>query len=590
MRPLVCAGLLLLPPISAPAAVVAFLNASATDLTFTIEHKDTPDISVKLPAGHTAAVRVGREPVLRVTLNGKQAAFHLDPYTPYLFVDGEKGDVQFSGVELASEMPKPDDVPARPGESRPLKIPVTLFTDTSNPLLKEQRERFVRGRFAAAAKVIETQLGVVFDIVGVDEWEADAKAESLLSAAGEFERKVQPKTGRAFGFLSRAVRGDDFAAPPSGTHALVRDGSPKAEAERLEVIVQQLGRWLGAVRSPDGGSVMRAKLGDGRATRKGWVTQFDPLNLIVMHVWAEELAAGRGPKPDDLNPKARRRLLVLYKSIAAVHDGVKSEDTQARDMMAAFAGDPDPKLKPEPLPVDPVVDEPNRTDDEKAIRAVVQAVTKRAKELAADEKNRPKGDELTAEYVKAAAAAASALNEKRQARAFLLGLGITLDDSTVLRDKPVIKKVCQAVEPEDDRTARLAVLGKPTLRGRRDLCQHFAVSAALAEMFGGAAAEFAGLAKELSDMKGTSGFSFCDLAADLAGIELAAVVSKEPKRIAEMAKGFAPDDAVPDVTKFEEKLTEAAFKKKYGGTDDDKFKAALGEVRTAVQGMPLYKK
>lgn len=590
MRPLLTAIFFVVAPLTAPAAVVSFLNASATDLQFTIEHKDTPDLTVKLPAGHTTAVRVGREPVLRVTLNGKAAAFTLEPYTPYLFVDGEKGGVTFSGVELAGELPKADDVPAKPAEWKGVKIPVTLFTDTSNPLTKEAREKAVKERFAAAAKVIEAQAGVTFDIAGVGEWEVDKNAENLAAAAAEFERKAEVKTGRAFGFLTRTVKGEEFAAPPSGTHALVRDGSPKADAERVEVIAQQLGHWLGAVRSPDGGSVMRAKLGDGNAIRKGWVTQFDPLNLIVMHVWAEELAAGRGPKPDDLSAKARARLRVLYKSVAAIHDAVKSDDTQARDMALAFAGDIDPKPNPLPKPADPVVIEPNRTDDEKAVRAVVQAVTKRAKELAADEKARPKGDALTAEYVQAAATATAALDEKRQAHAFLLGIGIALDDSTILRDKPVIGKLCQAVESDDDRTARLAVLGRPSLRGRRDLCQHYAVSAALAEMFGAAAAELAGLAKEATDMKGTSGFSFCDLAADLAGIELAAVVTKEPKRLADLAKKFSPDDAVPDVTKFDEGITEAAFKKKYGSTDDGKFKAAMDEVRSAVQGMPLYKK
>src|SRR4051812_11678273 len=94
----------------APAAVVAILNASGTDLTGTVEHKGVPDVKVNLPTGRTTAVQVGREPVLRLTLNGKPAAFNLDPYTPYLFVEDDKGVVSFSGVELAGELPKPDDV------------------------------------------------------------------------------------------------------------------------------------------------------------------------------------------------------------------------------------------------------------------------------------------------------------------------------------------------------------------------------------------------------------------------------------------------------------------------------------------------
>ena len=153
-----------------------------------------------------------------------------------------------------------------------------------------------------------------------------------------------------------------------------------------------------------------------------------------------------------------------------------------------------------------------------------------------------------------------------------------------------MKKVVLAAEPDDDRTARLAVLGRPTVRGRRDLCQHFAVSAALTETFGAAAAEFAGMAKEMTDMKGASGFSFADLAADFAGIELANVTTADPKRIAAMAKQFLVNDFVPDIAAFPEGLTEKAFKAKYGGTDDAKFKAELDAVRKAVQAVPAYRK
>jgi hypothetical protein len=592
MRRLASAFVFLFAVSTSPAAVVSFLNASASDLALVIEHKGVADMKLDLPAGRTAVVRVGREPVLRVTLNGKPAAFNLDPYTPYLFVEDDKRAVTFSGVELAGNLPKPDDVPADPTAAKPLKLPVTLFTDSTNPLIPAERERRAKERFAEAAAVIERQTGVLFEAGDVKEWEADAKPDSLALALGQFEGKAAVKGGRALGFLSRPVKGEELCTPPTSTHALVRDGFPRADAERAEVVTHLLGQWLGAVRSPDGGSVMRCKLGDGRATKSGWVVQFDPHNLIVMHIWAEELAAGRGPKADQFSAKARARLHVLYKSIAAVHDAVKSEDTQARDMVALLSGDPDAApAVPDVKPVPAVVVEPsNLSDDDKAVRAVVQAVTKKATELAADEKSRPKGDALTAEYVKAAATAAAGLDEKRQARAFLLGLGIALDDSTILRDKPVVKKVVTAAEGEDDRTARLAVLGRPTVRGRRDLCQHFAVSAALTETFGAAAAEFAGMSKELSDMKGTSGFSFADLAADLAGIELANAVTKEPKRVADIAKVFLCDDYVPDITPFAEGLSEAALKKQFGGTDGDKFKAALDDVRKAVKAVPAYRK
>ena len=46
---------------------------------------------------------------------------------------------------------------------------------------------------------------------------------------------------------------------------------------------------------------------------------------------------------------------------------------------------------------------------------------------------RRSGDELTVHYIRVAAAAARRLPEKEAAPAFLLALGIALDDSTLIR-------------------------------------------------------------------------------------------------------------------------------------------------------------
>ena len=507
-------------------------------------------------------------------------------------------------------------MPPAPAERKSLKIPVTLFADEAQPVTKEAWEKAARARFAAAAAILEQQAGVTFEAADGGEWAATKDSADWPAALADFTLKATLKPGgRAIGFTSRAVPGDGFGCvtDPCCTHLLVRDNSPRSEAERTEVLAHHLGLWLGAVRSPERGSLMRAKPGDGQAVRKDFRIQFDPFNLLIVHVWAEELAAGKGPKFADLRPKARDRLFALYKTLADFHAELKTGDTQAREYAdridEARAADPanpdrkeggdEKKEKPAP-PTDPASRDrkgavPSTTASDDAVRAVVQAVTAKAKELAklpaTGDGARPKGDALTAEYVKAAAVAAETLEPAHRARGFLIGLGIALDDSTILRSKPVVKKVCEAAETDAERKERIAALGLPTVRGRRDLCQHFAVSAALTELFGATAAEFAGLSKELSDMKGTSGFSFADLAADLAGIELAVVVAKEPKRIAGYAKkGFAVDDHAPDVKGFADGLTEKQFKKDYGTGDDPRFKKAMDEVRTAVKELAGYKK
>ena len=46
---------------------------------------------------------------------------------------------------------------------------------------------------------------------------------------------------------------------------LLRDGLPASGPDQLEVLVHELGHYLGAVRIPDPNSVMRPTVGDGKA-------------------------------------------------------------------------------------------------------------------------------------------------------------------------------------------------------------------------------------------------------------------------------------------------------------------------------------
>src|SRR5439155_1495512 len=82
-----------------------------------------------------------------------------------------------------------------------------------------------------------------------------------------------------------------------------------------------------------------------------------------------------------------------------------------------------------------------------------------------------------------------------------IALGIGLDDSEMVRQFPAYSGLWKACESDDERKVRLAVLGNPTVRFRRDLCQHFAVSAALTALEGPAKAEAFGLMKEVLDME-----------------------------------------------------------------------------------------
>jgi hypothetical protein len=199
---------------------------------------------------------------------------------------------------------------------------------------------------------------------------------------------------------------------------------------------------------------------------------------------------------------------------------------------------------------------------------------------------------LTAYYVRAAAAAAGRLPRRapvERARAFLLALGVMLDDSSLLRKNPVTGGLWRRIETDAERARRLAVLGTPTVHGRHDLAQHFSVSAGLTAMAGARAAEAAGVLKELLDAEGGSGFSFADLAADLAGVAFAEQILRAPERLAGVAKSFTVADYAPSPRGLIEGLSSRQFARRYGSVNDKRFRTALEALRRRVRALPGYR-
>jgi hypothetical protein len=199
-------------------------------------------------------------------------------------------------------------------------------------------------------------------------------------------------------------------------------------------------------------------------------------------------------------------------------------------------------------------------------------------------------DELTEYYVRAAAAAAQKKPAEHSVSVFLLALGVGLDTSDLMRNNPVTRGLWHKIESDDERKRRLAVLGEPTVRGRHDLAQHFAVSCALAAQLGVAAAEAAGVTKELLDaQEGGSGFSFADLSADLAGVEFARRLLAAPKELAKVGAVFRVADFTVPPEGLVEGLTQDEFTRQYGGIDDERFLTKLSALRKDVLARPGFK-
>lgn len=233
--------------------------------------------------------------------------------------------------------------------------------------------------------------------------------------------------------------------------------------------------------------------------------------------------------------------------------------------------------------------EKKRREEIEATREVVRRVARAARVNSMTLPSaRRRGDELTKLYVQQAAQEAHKLPKDLGPRALLTGIGIAIDDSDILRKNPLTREFCNAVDVPQEREERLKVLDAPTMLDRRDLAQHFVVSAFLTAELGSRAADAAGMAKELADAQGGSGFSFVDLAADQAGIIFAERVLSGELLIRRVALTFPVSEFMPPIAGLPEGLKYEDFQRDYMANGSKKYNDLRAEIRKRILALPPY--
>ena len=131
-----------------------------------------------------------------------------------------------------------------------------------------------------------------------------------------------------------------------------------------------------------------------------------------------------------------------------------------------------------------------------------------------------------------------------------------------------------------------------SLSGRRDLMLHFLFSAGLALTTGPEQADKVGLEKELSDSRGGSGFSFVDLAADRAGIQLALTATAFPEEAlmiqARMSRINKDTDIMPLTAGLPEGLSESEFIRLFKNTESKSFLLISKTIDERIIRCPVY--
>jgi hypothetical protein len=571
--------------VSCCAAAVAIIanNANAT-VRFSIFDGDGKPQPYTLERGDAVPIPVADKTGIGFESEGQSRRYQLQANAINCFVTANKAlELRRYSVPAApDEDPKLPEPAAREIARTLHTIPVKILADDDQPMLQKVWEKELRERIEAASEVFERYCGVRFEVKAVDTWVSDNAITDFQKTLEEFEHKVSPAPAQlAIGFTSQ------YTIPHGITHLggtrgplhpwiLIREWSQHVtKSERLEILIHEMGHYLGASHTADMDSVMRPQLGDRRSHSLNFRIGFDSLNTLAMNLVADELRAhayhGFPFMPMDTRRQLNRIYSVLGKQLP--------DDPAADDYITMLNLPPPPSALPPPRPPELVL----------ATQAVVQAVVSAARtnNHAISEL---KGDGMTEYFISRAAAEAAKQPPAVAGKAFLLGMAIALDDEKLWRDFPFLGRFAHEVESDYDRQNRLSVLGTATIFGRHDLAEHFILSCALTAQIGPMAAEQIGIAKEIKDAHGDSGFSFIDLAADMAGIAFATQIRDGGLPLDKLADSFKIRDFMPDIKDLKEGISWDDFAQNYGSPADNRYCSVRSEIQDRILTLPQYKK
>lgn len=567
----------------ASAAVVVLTNHTAVEVTVDVASANGSSETRRIgPADSTPFFSTAPLTVAYGTGSGRRID-RLDADSVYRFATlraGGRSGTQLRKIGLLGDAAGPPNASAWQSGAGAANAPVrvVLCVDEEEPMRDSIWQARLAKRLAEASKIIERHSGVRFELAGYRTWQSDNRVDRFERSLFGFERAVKPDKGvLAIGFTSQYRVERNQRRRMGGTrgplrrHILLREWSPRvSEPERIELLVHELGHFLGASHSPEPTSVMRPTLGDRPVRLRDETIRFDPVNTLAIAMVGEEVRRRGVRDLARVSADRRQRLQRVYNTLSALTPGEPAGTTLLR-RLAAVKGPAE------------VVTSGDRS--EAAAMAVVAAVT----QAASSNRKRPigsrlEGDSLTNHLVRAGASATA------DPKGLLLGLAIGLDDSGALRKHPRTQPLAMRIEPDAARRRRLNVLGSTTAQNRPDTLKHFIVSAGLTAAVGEKEAYLWGVAKELSDASrpSGSGFSFADLAADRAGVRLATGVLTGTPPVAGLAGGFRVANYVPSLEGLEEGISMNDVVKRFGGQGDPRFDAQIDEIDKRIEALPAY--
>jgi hypothetical protein len=322
-----CAPMLLITG-SVLADVVVLANRTGGRLTFQVQPQYGRSEQVTLPAGEVMPYFADGRVTVQFSVRGQTQSYLLGANSAYFFGRSGEGRIGLQKIGLGDDrstgLGRP--LPTSPLSTPSAVIPVKVFVDEEEPGRQFLWERRLRQRVEAASAILDKYCRVRLKVVAVGTWNSDNSITDIDDSLREFERKATPFPARlAIGFTSQYTfePGRIHLAGTRGplrSHILVREAARSiSEPERVELLVHELGHYLGASHSPERNSVMRPVLGDHHGA--GLQIRFDPVNALVIAMVGEEIRRRHVDSFADLTPGTKTRLRQIYGELAKAFPG-----------------------------------------------------------------------------------------------------------------------------------------------------------------------------------------------------------------------------------------------------------------------------
>jgi len=305
--------------------VVVLANRTPAAVHFEVRSIDGESTSYSVPAGDVLPIPVDGDVTIRFGASRGTQKYELTPNSAYFFYDvpdkgldleqlGLHGHVARRPVDRAIERTDTPDIAT---------VTVRIYVDEEERAATEAWTKRLTQRVEAASAIFEKYCRVRFKVVETGTWPSDNTVEDFQASLQDFERMVTAHPADlAIGFTSQYAElqaGSELGGTraPFHPYVLIREGSVRiSEPEKLEVLVHELGHYLGATHSPEPTSVMRPSKKHRRALLQSYHIGFDAVNTLIMSIISEEMRDGPVRALKDLNLNTRLELRAIYSTLA----------------------------------------------------------------------------------------------------------------------------------------------------------------------------------------------------------------------------------------------------------------------------------